>query len=311
METSYNGDYKVRQPEYYSPSSLSTWLEDPRKFYLKYLADNRPPRENQTQPMAIGSSFDAYIKCYLSDRLLGVDKYIFEKLFEDQVEPQHRDWALIHGKVLVDKYIAYGCAADLMILLNKSENVKFEVKVEGTIGDIPLLGKPDLWFDDGQGTEIQLDWKVNGYCSKYSVSPRKGYVKVRPSGKQHKDAYIVKGINVLINLEDVEKHWARQLSTYGWLCGATVGEEFVAAVDQLVFDSKGEMRVAEHRCKIGAKFQCTVYEQYQEMHEIIKSGHIFRDKSFDDSIKEQRSLDTVHLAYEGDDDSTRLLRELR
>ena len=61
----------MRTPEYYSPSSLSTWLNNPRDFYLKYLADERPPREAQTQPMAVGSSFDAYIKCYLASCLWG------------------------------------------------------------------------------------------------------------------------------------------------------------------------------------------------------------------------------------------------
>ena len=58
----------MRMPEYLSPTSLNVWKRDQEQFYLQYLAEKRPPREPQTQPMAVGAAFDAYVKSYLYNR---------------------------------------------------------------------------------------------------------------------------------------------------------------------------------------------------------------------------------------------------
>ena len=59
----------MRQPEYLSPTSIGLWQKDRQEFYLYYLADHRPPRIAQNEPMAIGAAFDAYIKSYLHEML--------------------------------------------------------------------------------------------------------------------------------------------------------------------------------------------------------------------------------------------------
>ena len=97
----------MRQLEYYSPTSLKTWKSDKREFYVRYLADTRPPRAKQTEPMAIGSAFDAYIKCYLAKCLWGSNAakqrgFEFEKVFEEQVEEHNRDQARLHGSMVLD-----------------------------------------------------------------------------------------------------------------------------------------------------------------------------------------------------------------
>ena len=71
---------------YLSPTSLSTWKKcvdagDMTEFFIRYLADKRPPRPPQTIPMAVGSAFDAYVKCYIMDRL-GIKGEGFDVLFE-------------------------------------------------------------------------------------------------------------------------------------------------------------------------------------------------------------------------------------
>ena len=55
----------MRKPEYLSPTSISLHEKDVDEFYSRYLADNKMPRMAQTQPMAIGSAFDAFCKSYL------------------------------------------------------------------------------------------------------------------------------------------------------------------------------------------------------------------------------------------------------
>ena len=199
----------------------------------------------------------------------------------------------------------------MLILLEQSKSEPdFEFTLKGVVDGITLLGKPDLWFHGTHG-EVLLDWKVNGYYSKYTISPKKGYTRIRPSNKQHKDAYVLNGINVTYSLDEVDVDWATQLSTYGWLCGAPVGGDFITAIDQLVFDTGGRLRVAEHRCRIANAFQLETFQQYKEMDEVIKSEWIFRELSEEDSHKEQASLDHVYKAYEGDDNATRFLKEMK
>ena len=91
----------MRQPKFLSPSSIGKWNDDREEYYLRYLADNRPPKMAQTLPMSIGSAFDAYTKSYISERLFGKDarpEFNFSAIFEKQVESQNRDWAKKHGK---------------------------------------------------------------------------------------------------------------------------------------------------------------------------------------------------------------------
>ena len=63
----------MRIPKYLSPSALGVWRKHTEKYFLQYLADNRPPRYPQTQPMSVGSAGDAYFKNYISTSIFGKD----------------------------------------------------------------------------------------------------------------------------------------------------------------------------------------------------------------------------------------------
>jgi len=255
----------MRIPKYLSPTSVGLFYQDKREFYLRYLADNRPPRFKQTQPMSIGSGFDAFVKCYISEKLFGEVRENFElaSLFETQVEEHNREWSWPNSKYVFEAYKKSGALADLMIELEKALNEpRFEFTVEGRVShqrdvnysdydlSIPLLGKPDVYFVTRDGAHVILDWKVNGYCGRGNTSPNKGYIKIRDawdhliikpsrgSGGQHKDAQIMNvngiSINVMHNLEDVYTSWADQLAIYGWLLGEDIGAPFIVGIEQIV-----------------------------------------------------------------------------
>jgi hypothetical protein len=322
-------------PKYLSPTSLTVWEKDQEEFYLRYLADQRPPKFPQTQPMAVGSAFDAYIKAYYHEKLFGKNndpRFVFEAIFEDQVEPQNRDWALVAGEHAFNCYKESGSCADLLVdLLEAPSAPRFEFTLKETIQGVPLLGKPDLsFFNRGKGkgpvefdsgVRIILDWKVNGYCSKYPKSPNRGYMIIRdgwdykkfsPSrnaGDMHKDCHPMQVNGVRINIQEfmetISKEWGLQLSTYAWLLGAEVGSEFIVAIDQLCCDARTDppkIRIAEHRCQIGVQYQEQVIARYRELWTIINSGHIFRSMSAADSAGRCEILDEQHKAFEGDDD---------
>lgn len=314
----------MRLPKYMSPTSLKTFEDDPVKYYLRYLADDRPDRDPQTEPMSVGSSFDAHVKSYLVEKLFGKaeGKYELTALFEAQVERHNRDFALKAGKHCFDVYKKSGALADLMIDLNKSVgDPKFEFSIQGAIGGeregkfrdigIPLLGKPDVFFINSQGCHCIFDWKVNGYCSKSGASPTKGYIGLRNSegGNKghHKDAHpmVINGImiNIAFFLEDVNMGWATQLAIYAWLIGEDIGAEFVIGIDQLAC-RKGDIRIAQHRSKISPDFQNLLFERLVIAWSVINSDHFFRDMSIEDSRMRCKLLDGRAEAVRGEGSSS-------
>lgn len=259
-------------PEYMSPTSLKIWETDRTAYYLQYLADNKPPRVPQTVPMSIGSSFDAYAKSWIYNALFGKrdPRFEFQAIFEAQVEPQNRDYALEAGRYCFEMYKLSGALTDLMTELGGAVGEpRFEFAIKGVMGGqregigenmsgVPLLGKPDIFFINSQAAHVTYDWKVNGFMATRITSPKQGYVKCRdswttqdnkgwgmdgrffPPSKNsgpHKDAQLLTWKGITINaacyLEQTDKGWADQLATYSWLLGETIGSECLIGIDQL------------------------------------------------------------------------------
>jgi hypothetical protein len=326
----------LRRPKYLSPTSYSLAKRNMEDFYLRYLSDHRPPRSAQTEPMAIGSAFDAYVKSYLHEKLFGpTPEYELRKLFDEQVEPQHRDWAWTSGQVAFNMYQQSGALADLLIELHKAVGTPvFEVSIQGVvhvpnIGEVSLLGKPDIYFINGKGTPVILDWKVNGWFSWRGASPKRGYMKLRHGSltrsldkDHHRDCHPMLVDGMMINaghpLDVVDPSWAAQVSVYAWLCGADVGSNFITAIDQLACKpSQGkypDVRIAEHRARVGKQFQVDTFTKLVELWEIVNSDHIFREMTPRDSKLLCETLDDqsklMYQIHESGDDEDRDFLEL-
>jgi hypothetical protein len=216
--------------------------------------------------MAVGSAFDAFVKCNLFQHLfgnegpeaedrdgngLGVGVYNLQRLFEDQVDnPEIRPWAWEAGKYAFDCYRTWGCYDELLRELEQSEEEpRFEFTLQAEVGGVPLQGKPDLWYK--RGVQVIYDWKVMGFCSKSANSPKKFYKSCRDcwgedrakatrgggQPKPHKGYKEAEFHGHMVGghyLHDVDKKWADQISTYAWMSGIEVGsEEIVVGLDQL------------------------------------------------------------------------------
>lgn len=237
----------MRRPKFLSPTSLAQYYETPEEFYAQRLSDNPPPKFEQTQPMVVGSAFDAYVKNYLYQKFVGDPTgtpYQFQPMLEAQVEnKRYLDWGKKHGAYVFHCYQKHGALASLMqeMSLSIAESIKMEMVVQKTIQGVPLYGKPDLVFKvtcpQGVATFV-LDWKVNGYCSAYKQSPKKGYINLRPENKMHKNCVLGNVCGITINmadyLESVDATWAAQTATYSWILGAEVGSEIYCGIDQLL-----------------------------------------------------------------------------
>jgi hypothetical protein len=311
----------MKIPKFLSYSSMSLWESNPEDFYLHYLAENRPPRTPQEPPMAVGSSFDAYVKSTLNYHLFGnamLPQFEFATVFESQVEPQCRDFALKAGKHVWKSYKLCGAYDDLLALLRQSvEPPRFEFQVEGLIGTAPFLGKPDCRFvlDFGQGRiHCVYDWKVHGYCSKYGASPSKGYMTCRdgftgkPSrsnGKEHAMFLAMDFRGFPINsgyLEFCNDEYADQLTLYGWMLGEKIGdEEVVLGIEEMVAKFMGEgqtpqLRYARHRGRVKADYQQKLALRVQRCWDAIVSGHIFPGLNLEDNAGRCEILDKMIIS---------------
>lgn len=315
----------MREVKYLSPTSIGLWKKDRTEFYLTYLADKRPPRIPQSCPMAIGAAFDAYIKSYLYGALIGSTKgtdFEFERLFENQVEVQNRDWAKKHGAHVFASYRSSGALADLLLELSAARDVQFEFKVENRVAHsacidgVPLLGKPDIQFYTKAGERVVHDWKVNGYCGKGTTSPKKGYINLYETDGNKKGAHkeVVKlttnglTINGTHYMEEINEDWATQLAIYSWILGAPVGSKFVCMIDQIVAKNSGNefpiLKTAIHRNRVSDNYQEALYAQLVIIWTRIQKGpeYIFDDLSHEESAARCAVLDAHYKDVTENDD---------
>lgn len=314
----------MRLPKTLSHSSHSLYAKDEQEFYLRYLCEHRPPRTPQQNFMAIGSAFDAYVKTSLFFDLFGNnDGFDFNQVFEDQVEPQNRDWALEEGAYVFKSYCYTGAYDDLRKLLEQAkEPPRFEFTVTGEIGDmgVPFLGKPDCYFIHKYGFPVMLDWKVKGYCSKSAQSPTPGYQMCR-DGWSPEFAKPTRGGNrayklylpydhhgMEINaawLEQGSTDYADQLAAYTWLMGGKIGEVFLGCIDELVCKPGPQrplIRVAQHRSRVSMSHQLDLLERIEKCWTACVTGHVFSDKTKEESDARCEELDNIAIGLQSDGD---------
>lgn len=292
----------MKLPQYLSNSSLQLWETDRREYYLRYLADNRPPKIAQTLPMSVGSAFDGLIKNVV-EKMCNLPVRDYDKQIEAQGEA--RAAPLAAGLDCLNFYRSVGGISRLIV--TGIPRMEFEVRgpipgTEGCIGGpVILLGKPDMYYSIG-GHRIVMDWKINGYCSK--ASPQKGYVWDSKSGACHKGLtpkVMRVGDAVLMVGASADFAWLDQLTSYGWLLGEALGDEFLLQVHQITRTSEqGPLRLTEHRCYTEKKHQIALRERYAGCWEAIHAGRCFTDLGPDEDQAEQRHLDRVAAGLSGD-----------
>lgn len=329
----FNGGTSMRIPTYLSPSSLAMFEKSPEEWYLQRGSEARAPRFPQTKPMSIGSAFDAYVKSAMYETLFGAGadpRFEFDAIFTSQVEEHNRDWAKENGKYVFDCYQQCGAYNELLELLQQSKySPQFEFTATGTIGGVPLLGKPDLRFVHSSGAHVILDWKVSGYCSKTPTSPCKNYRLVRDcwdasvakatrgAGTPHKDyqPIVWKGVEIHAGwLEDANPDWSDQLAIYAWMLGEPVGnEDVVVCIDQLCGKPAAFeyplLRVANNRSRISSDYQHKLLARLTKCWEAISSGNIFNDLTPEENAERLEVLDRQAIMANSTDEMQQYLNE--
>jgi hypothetical protein len=247
----------------------------------------------------------------------------FGELFEQQVEPHNRDFAMLAGVHVMKNYVESGAYHDLLHLMEgATETPQFEFDADVSLGHIPIAGKPDCRFVHKDGAHVVLDWKVNGYCGKgdNATSPSKGYMlcrdggnwpkQSRSHGKSHGLFEPIEFLGLSVNkffMEQVSIDWADQLTMYAWMMGEPVGsEEMVVCIDQVVCKPTSDtgaiggdpplLRIANHRSRVSQAHQMGLNARLNAMWEALQSEYIFTELDRGGSVEHQAELDRRALS---------------
>jgi len=266
--------------KYLSPTSYQCLMGDADEFVRKYVLGHREP---QNKAMAAGSAFDAFVKWrIIEDLRLETEWSGVRELFEDQVAENLRDWGWEVGASLMERYDSFGAYPRLRRMLEKADSISVESTTRATVSGVPILGKPDIWFWS-DGVLVIFDWKVNGYMSRHSISPKPGYQLILPKGTPHRNYFgeYVCGSDIEANavgrLDEIYEPWAIQLMMYVWTLNDGGGDCVVIGIDQLVFNKDGKMRVAMHRNTVNEGFCVTLRKGLEEAWDRVCSGRYWPD----------------------------------
>lgn len=242
--------------KYLSYSALKLYESDRAEFYLRYLAERRPPRPPATKQTDLGTSFDARVKQELAERF-GVDCPELDC-------PNPED-----GNRVLSAYKVSGAYDDLCDDLRRASVIQFESRLEGGIDGVPVIGYPDLFYLI-DAVPYVLDWKVLGYYAKSTRSPTPGYMlcrdgyhgtQSRSHNTQHK-RFLPSDWPTRHNattLENFSRSYADQTGTYAELLG--FGGNFIARIDEIC-GPKERIRVAQHAAKVSPVYQDRLRERY-------------------------------------------------
>lgn len=269
--------------KYLSPTSLNIFETDPEAFYNNYVL--KKPRPPQTEPMAVGGAFDAFVKNYVNNHFNPNDS-IFEELFNAQVSEHNRDIAYKAGEECFNFYKYSGSLDKIVSIMDEPPIMDGRFNLINN--QTPIYGIPDFLFTHTSSLKkkkIVFDLKVSGYYSQ--ASPSRGHL-------EHKDAVL--GIfgdiyyDMSHSFEQNKRQWATQLHTYGLLFDSP---DSLVMIDQIYRSRSGELKLAKYRSYLSDPFKQEVEERYHNAWNMIKKGHYFPNLSFEDSQGKCRILEML------------------
>lgn len=325
----------MRERRYISPSQAGLFYSDREAYYLKYLADHKPPDFKQTAPMAVGGAFDSHVTRALAVRYFGRSdprcaagaEYDLEIMLDSAIQNPELDRAELTriGLELFKRYMATGAYGRLCAELDAAD--KGSITMQSTLyynapKGLTLMGLPDIAFKRA-GIQHVYDFKVNGFFSQ--ASPLKNHVwkGVGSAETVHKGAVLGKhSCGTVIDLSGVfDDNYKRQTSTYAWsLLGGHALEPIVVGIEQVacrpassrwkdpvVIRPTGEQVAVSNvstRSLISVDTQAAVMAEYTHMWDCITSGWVFDDLTREESDAECFRLESIAkgLATDIDED---------
>ena len=308
---------KTYTRKYISPSQANLFYSDRAEYFLKYLAEHKPPPFKQTAPMAVGGSFDSHLTRALAVRYFGANdprcqtEYNLENMLDGAIQNESLDRVAITrvGLELFKRYLATGAYNRLCLELDAADSITMQDTLYYDAGDgLTLMGKPDIAFVRG-GVQHVYDAKVNGFYSQ--ASPLKNHVwkGVGPVGGESVHKAAVLGKHSCGTIVDISGYfdgkYRRQTCTYAWsLLAATEFEPIIVGIEQVAcrpassrwkdatVDGVAVSNVST-RSLVSVEIQKAVMAEYKHMWECITTGWVFDDLSRSESDAECSRLESL------------------
>lgn len=307
----------MREVKRLSPSGFMTFQQNLDQYVRRYLADMPEPRYPQTKPMAIGSSFDAFVKNELGRCLLPAEFVMpggelhLKTLFESQVDDEEdQKWAWEEGGHLFLQYKDLGAFDDLLADFQGCHSTPVFESGTSTLVEmpdgviVPLFGYPDCYYYKKEGILVILDWKCNNYTAKRVKSPSKFYLKERSikDGKfflrTHPKVTPVEQDGLVVDAEhcfsEIDKKWCLQMTMYGWMLGHAIGEPVVLQIEQILIEPNVENHPAckcvTYRGFASSEYQFQLADQLSAAWTAISSGHIYSNLTLEESEKRVETM---------------------
>jgi len=281
----------TREPVYLSPSSFLQFDGDPLTFYIERLGprDLRPAREQQGFAAGVGTAFDEWIKAGwegVAPDFAGVEcaepaRAIDLGVQVGLVYVESGAWGMLQseGQIVGMESDLYGVIPGTDVPIRGKLDTNWDglrahdFKVRGgnqirdresNISAMTALLEGASMGEHAAGL-LAEEQKLGVACpgtfaaaanKVKTPSPNPGYVRhyTRDGLTQGKKGSHKRSGEAM---EDLNVKWAIQLSIYSWLLNGRIGQ-CAAAIDQLVPQPDGDVRICQFRTYISARFQETL-----------------------------------------------------
>lgn len=303
----------MRKVQFMSPSSLALWESNREEYYIKHLSEIGRPSAPQHPAMGAGSGFDAFVKAFIAESCIRPvpDRLRAEVLYEKQVDKELQPVVRERCEQLYQQYKDSKSLGYLLADILKSPiEPQMEFKVGAEVCGVPLKGYPDLMYATPEGVKVLGDWKVSGAYSKHGVSPKPGYIVCRSvdgDEKSHERFKPMKFGGITINeefLEQIDMDWADQLAIYAWCTGMEPGDQdFIVRMEQVAcrptsardlkkgYPHEIKPQFVTHLNRISSGHQWSLVSRLVSAWENIQRGHIFTDRTLQESQEHCEQLD--------------------
>ena len=270
--------------------------------------------------MAVGSAFDAYVKAALNYVLYGTavsPKFEFGEIFESQVEPQNRDFALKAGKHVFRAYKLTGLSTNCFLCSdNPSSRRDSSSRSMGHCrcslhrkAGLPLRAR--LWAGSDP---LHPGLESSGLLLEVCCQPVEGLYALPgrlPEREAEQESHNTEHTNFLeynhrgltVNagyMEHCNDEYADQLCLYGWLLGEKPSDENVVGMIEEIVSKPANptplLRVANHRARVKADYQQKLLERVGRCWQAITTGNVFPDLTPEENTGRREVLEDMAVS---------------
>jgi putative RecB family exonuclease len=150
-------------PGYFSPSSLSTWQQCPKRFYYEKIEGRRGPGTDASiRGNFVHSVLEDLLKLDPEERTLDAARSITRLLWDGEYEGEVEHLFMSAEELKRFRWMSWWCVEQYFKMENPSEFIPMglEVEVEGRIDGVPIFGIVDRWSMTDTGKIIVGDYKT-------------------------------------------------------------------------------------------------------------------------------------------------------